>query len=478
MESLLTELSRLFGWLLGSTFQASVLVCIILLLKALVRERIVVRWHYWLWLVLVVRMVMPWAPESSFSVFTVISKARKAIVSEHMAKVPALPCPPGAAGQGQGGERAGPGKAIEGASEGAGTVVFSHWAKMIPMLWLAGVFVLGGSAMASNLRLWRIVKSERPLTEGGILDLLEDCKAEMGIKAMVGVVVTDRIGSPALLGVVRPRLLLPEGTIQGLSREELRYVFLHELGHLKRCDIYLGWLMVVLQVMHWFNPLVWFAFRWMRADRESACDGVVLSTIRGDEPERYGRTIVKLFTGYSRMHYLPGIAGILESKSRLKMRIMMIARFKKRPHRSSIAALVLIMLLALVGLTNAKQPALVTGTRENVLKAIGRPVLYERRGKVLDGTDDYTEASSVHLAGLQSIDLSSEHEQRAYEALEELVQSGSYGNLQGSDIAEALGRIEAAQRQGEQAKDELAGSTKELESALRALGIDQKKPEK
>jgi len=192
------------------------------------------------------------------------------------------------------------------------------------------------------------------LTEGKILDLLEDCKVQVGVQTILGVIVTDKVKSPALFGVVRPRLLLPEGMLETLSAEELRYVFLHELAHLKRHDIYLGWLMVVLQVLHWFNPLVWLAFGRMRADRELACDGLVLSTMGSDKSQAYGRTLVNLFKGFSGLQYVPGIAGVLENKSQLKRRITMIARFKKGSYRWSILAIVLLAVLGFVVLTNAK----------------------------------------------------------------------------------------------------------------------------
>jgi len=95
------------------------------------------------------------------------------------------------------------------------------------------------------------------VTDQQILDLLEDCKMQMGVRTIVAVVVTDRTRSPALFGFLRPRILLPQGLIETLSLDELHYVFLHELAHLKRRDIYLAWLVCLLQVLHWFNPLIW-----------------------------------------------------------------------------------------------------------------------------------------------------------------------------------------------------------------------------
>ena len=86
MESFITELSTFFRWLLVSSVQVSVLVCLVLAIKAVVRGRLAIRWHYWLWLLLLVRMIMPWVPESKFSIFTFISQAQKAVVAQQVAE--------------------------------------------------------------------------------------------------------------------------------------------------------------------------------------------------------------------------------------------------------------------------------------------------------------------------------------------------------------------------------------------------------
>jgi hypothetical protein len=176
---------------------------------------------------------------------------------------------------------------------------------------------------------------------------------QMGVETILAVVVSDKIKSPALFGFVRPRLLLPQGMLETYGLEELRYVFIHELGHLKQRDIYFGWLMALLQVVHWFNPLMWFAFGRMRADREMACDRLVISTMGPDEPPEYGRTIVSLLESFSQVRYLPSVAGILEDTCQMERRIKMIADYKKTPRPKWAGAMLLVAVLACVVLTNA-----------------------------------------------------------------------------------------------------------------------------
>ena len=80
----------------------------------------------------------------------------------------------------------------------------------VPFVWLAGALVLAGYVLVGNFRLWWIVKRQRPVTEQRILDLLEDCKSQIGVQTILGVVVTEKVKSPALFGFIRPRLLLPK----------------------------------------------------------------------------------------------------------------------------------------------------------------------------------------------------------------------------------------------------------------------------
>lgn len=365
MESLSVQLQPFLAWLLRSTIQASALICLILLVQLLLRHKLGARWSHALWLILLVRMVLPWAPQSRASIFNLIPQSVPQIRAERTpAEVPDDTFKSDVPDKGTGQSKQvaatepvpkektplaeAPAMPQEAPSRLKPALV--EVACILPLIWLAGAAVLGIYICANNFSLLRIVRRERPLTDQKILDLLEDCKAEMGIRIVLGIVTTDKVKSASLFGFVRPRLLLPAGMIETLSREELRYVFLHELAHLKRHDIYLGWLMSILQVLHWFNPLVWLAFYRMRADRELACDALVLARTQPDESKDYGRTIVSLIERFSQARRLLAMAGILETKAQLKRRITMIAQFKKNSYRWSALAVIVVIILGCISL--------------------------------------------------------------------------------------------------------------------------------
>lgn len=383
MEAFNIILSPFFQWLLKTTFQASVLICLILLVKIVFRQKLPVRWHYYLWLILLVRLALPWSPQSRISVYNFMpqgssqqesvpvtinnesdeskksssvfgSDAEQAqsaqsettnintdqpesLITSEPATVPTTTrtdtLPPAAA------------KTAQAITPGFGEI--------LSFLWFTGVLALAGYISIRNIILWRAIKKERQVTDQEVLELLEDCKMQMQIQTVVGVVVTDKVKSPALFGFIRPRLLLPQGLLEQLNMDELQYVFLHELAHLRRHDIYFGWIISLLQVLHWFNPLIWFAFRRMRTDQELACDALALSTMSSEEPTQYGRTLVNLFERFSHVSYVPSIAGILEEKSQLERRIKMITKFKKNSYQFSPVAAVLIVILACISLPDA-----------------------------------------------------------------------------------------------------------------------------
>ena len=487
MESFFDQLSEIFGWLLRSSAYAGVLVCIVLAVSVVVRGRLAARWHYLFWLLVVVRMVMPWAPQSTVSVLNLIPdsvewRARALLSTEvggrEFETAPIAIKPPGVddgIDTVEDRPKIAPGTPMVKMTDAkltSGPAICVG--DVLAFVWLAGGLVLAGYVFASNFRLWRIVKSVRPLTDQSILDLLEDCKGQTGVETILGIIVTDKVKSPALFGFVRPRLLLPVGIIETHSIKELRHIFLHELSHLKRYDILLGWVTTLLLVIHWFNPLVWYAFYRMRQDRELACDASALSTMGIGESEKYGLTIVRLLEKFSQARGLPIIAAVSEDKSNLKKRIAMISQFKKEPYVWSVLAVTLIIILSFVTLTNATQRVLVPPTRENLLNVLGQSLSDRHGAKLHEGIDDYVDASVIFLETFKKMDSASEQELAAYEALEKVLGSGDYGTLDSDDIIAAQQKIRAAILYSERSKAGLGDSSEELEDALRALGIGKK----
>ncbi|MBE7499629.1 MAG: redoxin domain-containing protein [Verrucomicrobiales bacterium] len=371
-------------WLLKSSAQASVLVLVVLAVQGLCGRRLPARWRHALWWLVVIRLVLPLAPASGLSLFNWAGwrpaaparpaqdpAVREAILPA-MSSGPAapriefstsdLPRSPVA-----GPAEFGPGVQGSGAGERAAEVAVGDrpsptrpttgpgWPTWLGWLWGAGVVALAGRLGYTMIRLRRALAEARPLVDGEALCVLEESRALLGVRRRPPVLETPAVSSPALCGLWRPRLLLPPGLVGKFTSAELRLVFLHELAHLQRRDIAVNWLTTLLQLAHWFNPLVWLAFQRMRADSELACDAVVLGVTEAGAQRAYGQTIIKLLEGVARPAVTPGMVGILEDPNQMQLRIRRIARFRPTRRRAGFAGLTAVM-LGWVCLTDAPAP--------------------------------------------------------------------------------------------------------------------------
>jgi beta-lactamase regulating signal transducer with metallopeptidase domain/protocatechuate 3,4-dioxygenase beta subunit len=364
------------AWLLRASWQAAVLAGLILLAQALLGKRLTPAWRYRLWLLVVVRLVLPFQAPSPTSVHNLARLTTRSDVSEAATPL-VVPAPssvattlpsltaaatrttsrePGESRTEQDSDRATSFAAKPGlpTSEPAAAAPREgrSLAQWLAWIWLAGALVLGVRMAIQNLRFaWRLRRDGTPASDS-VVERLEACRAVLGVRARVQALETDHVQSPAVYGLFRPTLLLPRGLAAEFSPDQLRFVLLHEVAHVKRGDTVMTWVMAVLQVLHWFNPVVWLAFARMRVDRELACDALVLSCGRDEETVGYGETILRLLEVMNRGHAMPGLVGILEDKQQIQERIRGIAGFR-RPGRASASALLLLLALGWVGLTDA-----------------------------------------------------------------------------------------------------------------------------
>ncbi len=372
-------------WLLNHSLQAGLLVVLVLLVQWIFRRQLTSRWRFALWWVVLVRLLLPVGPQSAVSLFNYFhpvsttpyyqttqslshpqQKAQIRMRSNTLFVVNNIVAPNTQPEVASAQPAVTP---FEKASSTAPTAPLPHSRNYRDLIlpaaivsWLAGMALLAIFVMAQILRFqWRLSHSTVP-AESSSVDLLRDCQREFGVTRRIEILETDAIGSPALFGLFRLRLLLPIGFTEKFSRNELRYVFLHELAHVKRGDLWLNWLITALQIAHWFNPLIWLGFARLRSDRELACDELALVHAGEKTGTCYGETVVKLLEGLSHPAAIPGLVGILEDKKQMRRRILMIANFK-RPGRWSALALLLVTAIAVATLTDAQTenpPASVT----------------------------------------------------------------------------------------------------------------------
>lgn len=228
------------------------------------------------------------------------------------------------------------------------------------LVWLAGITALS-IAVLHNANRYRRMKSSASDVEPATEELLDRCRQVVKIRRRVRILETSQIESPVVVGYWQPTLLVPPNLSTRISREQLRMVLLHELTHVKRHDILANWLITLVQIAHWFNPLSWYALRIMRNDMEQACDASVLQRLSITERLEYGDTLIRMADLAPPRVLLAQHASVIESRSQLKARINMITQFRSRTAGGSLLGAALIALIVCVAVTqaaDAPQPAI------------------------------------------------------------------------------------------------------------------------
>ena len=369
------ELESHLNWLLNHSLEAGMLVLLVLVVQWLFRRRLTNRWRFALWWIVLARLLLPISLPSTVSLFNLFQPAVRIIGLRPTTPTapPRLPYKSYAPGFPQV-ENALPHDPFPTPAPVTvpavsppqpDTTVMANAIQtrarnfndlLIPCLsglWLAGVLILGGVVAAQLLRFNRKLARACAPSNPDLQTMLDDCRREFGVSRPIELLETDAVQSPALFGSVRLRLLLPRDLGAQFAGRELRYIFLHELAHVKRGDLWLNWLVTTLQILHWFNPLLWLGFARLRADRELACDELALLRAGDHTGAAYGETVLKLLENLGRPAAIPGLVGILEDKKQMRRRISMIANFR-RPGRWSALAVVLILALAAAALTDAE----------------------------------------------------------------------------------------------------------------------------
>ena len=336
---LLSGLESVFRWLLEASWQASVLVALVLLVQMALRGRLNPRWHHALWLLVVARLLLPTLPASALSLFQ-FAPPPPVMVTQAVTEPFFAPAPEA-------------GKVADTVTVSPPAYPYSAFTALT-LLWLAGACALLLITWQVNRRFARHVAAARSIDDPRLLQLATAARSELGLRRSLRMIESAEVQSPAVMGLFRPTLILPVGVRTQFTDDELRFIFLHEFAHLKRGDLILQWLVALLQILHWFNPVLWYAFRRLRADREPATDALVLSRTGEAHKESYGQVLLKLLEHYHARHSLPTLVGILGDKDQFKRRFTLIARFTSGAYGWSLLGVTLIALLSILCLTKSK----------------------------------------------------------------------------------------------------------------------------
>ncbi len=327
----------MIAWIVSS----SALILAVLALRAALRGRISLRLQYALWLLVLVRLLVPVNfGASSLSIMNALPQQRQtvgAVSGKQDGGTEAVSPPAAVSGRDpaaapaasdtvpnrrQDSVPAAPAAAASGSGRRA-----VDWGSVAKAVWLTGAAMVGAVFLAANVRLCgRLRRSRRKLEQSSsALPVYESCAVE----------------TPCLFGLIRPAIYVtPETLADG---EALRYSLTHEQTHCRHGDHLWALLRGVCLALHWYNPLVWWAAERSRRDAELACDEAVIRRLGEGERAAYGRTLVRM-TCESRSASLAAAARMTDRDKGLRERIALLA---KKPRTTACAALVLLAAILL-----------------------------------------------------------------------------------------------------------------------------------
>jgi beta-lactamase regulating signal transducer with metallopeptidase domain len=318
-----------------ASWQGAILIGCVLLIRQTFGDRLPASWRCVLWLLVAARLALPVLPASPWSIFNWISPQTDdtpipvADVTIRVAPTTNLPV------------------------AHQRSLHRLDRAVILALLWIAGATGLALTIASANLNFRRRVRQTATKPSEEIVACWASCGEQLGLREIPKVLCTSEVSNPALFGVWRGQLLLPADFGRGLSAGEQHMILMHELAHYGRRDLVVSWIMAVLRVFHWFNPMVWLATAAWRADAEAACDRIVIDAFDARGRIDYGLTLLKLATGTQPNAPMPAL-GILGGERQLRRRIGAIIRTGRQWR---LTAVILVVLVALFGLTDARNAA-------------------------------------------------------------------------------------------------------------------------
>ncbi len=220
----------------------------------------------------------------------------------------------------------------------------------LPALWLLGLAWQLGRLAAEAARAHRWTRAGASPPPNELAGLFPELAARAGLRRAPRLLLSTDAGSPALVGVLRPTILLPAWVGETCSTSEVRLLLAHELAHVRRRDLAWGWLLAAAQALFFFHPLLWLARREWRLAQEMACDEMaVLAT--GAPAGDYGTALLRVIERRQEGR-APAFAaaGVVESHRGLRARLAGLESLGGISRRPRLLAGGLVAALALFGL--------------------------------------------------------------------------------------------------------------------------------
>ncbi len=305
----------IFHHLWNVSWQVCVLAALALLAERMYRDA-PPGFRYWLWMLVIVRLVVPLHISITRTMYNPILDSIPVDTAPLTGTIP---------------------PAVDAVTH---TVTHSgpHMsiAVILGAVWLAGfVFILMYIAVKSIGTYRLLADGTEPVNRADLLDLMTRHAADLGIKRKVGLFACrgDAFSTPAVIGILRPRIILPRATADTWDAREIEPLIVHELVHIRRGDLFANWFQILVHAAFFFHPAVWLANSRIRAAREEICDDLSIARL-SEEREWYSRSMIRVGEEFlAHRSFTFAGAGFSEGGNRLGERIGRIMHGNYTPHQ-------------------------------------------------------------------------------------------------------------------------------------------------
>jgi beta-lactamase regulating signal transducer with metallopeptidase domain len=249
------------------------------------------------------------------------------------------------------------------------------WQAYAMAVWLTGMLILGGWLI---IKLLHLRKADRRLATTASLPesfhtAIARCAKSLGLRRIPKVVLTQKVACPAVFGLVRPVLLMPVGYLSKMTRKDTEHMLLHEFAHIKRGDLWLHGFYMLLQVVYWYNPLLWLVRSQMHHLRELCCDATVARLLK-ERISEYRQTLIDVARRFLTKPTEPGLGllGLFEDTNRLLVRLNWLKketwRYQKMKKLTIITTIALMLAFVLPMAQAQDKPAESSSTKTTTAK--------------------------------------------------------------------------------------------------------------
>jgi endo-1,4-beta-xylanase len=317
-----------FAW--PMLWQSAMLVLILLAADYFLRRKISAVFRYGLWMLVIVKLVLPTSMSSPVSIGQFL------IVPAGLVKIAAI-------GKPQAGNISGAQLSCDATSESQLNTLSAEQLAMLKrpvssltqsnqssgmLTWQGGIFLLWVIVVGAMLLLlmqrvmfvFGLVRQSKE-TDKSMKKTLDDCRKIIGIRGYVGLKESPNATSPAVCGLFRPVVLLPQWLNSNLDAGQFKIVLMHELAHIRRRDLWVNLLQTLLQIAYFYNPFIWLANWMIRRIREQAVDEAVQVAL-GEKSSQYPEALLKIARfAFGKPVFSMRSIGVVESRSALAERI-------------------------------------------------------------------------------------------------------------------------------------------------------------